>query len=330
MSAEHCLFGLVTHFPAMTPDVPVAPTPPFASFPSRWLKEFDWLVGKNHTDGSNRPYCRTCKTFVSKKAAPATVNRTTLLRHEQSISHKGPSISESEAPSMQEFLDCLENREAKRSFRSSKLGRTKEWKLSWCLAEAYKAAVQKKLSRAQSSTICQDAQGQLLSVRFFSARDGDREASVSGLLALIKDWGAGAEQLSTSVGKACKRFFFQFWNPPIGWRGSKPVLRRAAYVQFKKTVMFIASDAASDETKAIRILAGKSSSSCKACGLFPSVKARVRDNVHAAGRFTLKWHWNIKLKETYTKYVRGKGSITSLIWHSEDNKRIFNKHALQY
>lgn len=296
----------------------------------KWLKQFDWLVLKQQDDGSERPFCKTCQKLLFQNAA-AGVNVTTLLRHQESVGHKGPGQSSVHVPPVQDFLTCLDNRASKQSFRSSSMGRAKEWKLSWCLAEACKAAIHKQLAQVAASTISQDAQGQILSVRFCSSLKGNGSTTVSGLLALVDDWGAGASDLASAVGKGTKRFFIKYWKPPQGWKGHKPTLKRPLFQSFAKSVMFVGSDAAADETKAIRVLAGKaaSTSTSKSFRLFPNIKARVRDNAHAVGRLTVKWNVNETLGKTYKQYVRGNNSITSLIWHSPDNKRIFNKHVTQ-
>ena len=316
----------------MTSTPVVSQSVPTALCRTKWLNQFDWLVFKaKKTDSELRPYCQACQRFLFECATEANV--TGLLRHESSVGHRGgDSTSVVEAPPIQEFLDCLDSRAKVKSFRSSSNGREKEWKLAWCLAEAFKASVHSQLARVQSSTVSQDAQGQVLSVRFFSSlKASEGNASVSGLLALVNDWGAGASDLAAAVGKGTKRFFISHWKPPRGWRGPKAKLKRPLYQSFCKSIAFVGSDAAADETKAIRILAGRAapSSVCKAYRLFPNIKARVRDNVHAVGRFSLKWTVNEKLGKTYRQYVRGSSSITSLIWHSADNKRIFNKHVAQ-
>lgn len=309
--------------------VPV-PEPPLAPFVwgEKWLKQFDWLELRKQDDGSERPFCKKCKMFLFQQCLSGG-NVTTLLRHERTVRHNGHNgpASAAEVPAIQDFLECLDNRANRRSFRSSRKGREKEWKLSWCLAEAFKASIHRQLAHAASTTVSQDAQGQVLSVRFFSSLKG-KDRSVSGLLALVNDWGAGAADLATAVGRATKRFFIRSWKAPRGWR-KKPTLNQKVYQSFKQNVLFIGSDAAADESKAIRLLAGKGASTSKAFRLFPNIKARVRDNAHAAGRFTLKWNVSETLGKTYQKYIRGKNSITSLIWHSADNKRIFNKHVTQ-
>ena len=134
---------------------------------------------------------------------------------------------------------------------------------------------------------------------------------MSGLLALINDWRAGASDLASAVGKGAKRFFIENWKPPRSWRGPKPTLNRPLFQAFRNSVLFVGSDAATDETKVVRLLAGKAaeSSTSKGYRLFPNIKARVRDNVHAVGRFTLKWNVNETLERTYKQYVRGKGSL---------------------
>ena len=298
-----------------------------------WLRKFDWLVLKQQDGGSERPFCKTCQKFLFQKTVGGG-NLTSLLRHERTGLHqgKGPMKTSSvQAPPIQDFLDCLDDRAKRKSFRSS--GKEKAWKLSWCLAEAFKMSVHGQLAQVASSTVCQDAQGQVLSVRFFSSLKvtGGGDASVSGLLALVNDWGAGASDLASAVGKGTKRFFIKYWKPPRGWTGPKPTLKRPLYQAFRKSVLFVGSDAAADETKAVRLLAGKAAptATSKAFRLFPNIKARVRDNAHAVGRFTLKWNVNETLGKTYKKHVRGKTSITSLIWHSVDNKRIFHKHVAQ-
>ena len=187
------------------------------------------------------------------------------MKHENSLTHKGPVPTAVEAPPIQDFLDCLDSRAKRKSFRSSAKGKEKEFKLAWCLAEAFKKSVRKQLAKVETSTISQDAQGQLLSVRFFSSLTSG-QPYVSGLLALINDWGAGASDLASAVGKGAKRFFVENWKPPRGWRGPKPTLNRPLFQAFRNSVLFVGSDAATDETKAVRLLAGTAAESSTSKG----------------------------------------------------------------
>ena len=130
-----------------------------------------------------------------------------------------------------------------------------------------------------------------LSVRFLSALDSKSgEAFVSGLAGLVNDWGAGSVDLSMAVRKATQHLFISRWKPPRGWQGQRPLLKKKPLEKFCLSVHFVASDAAADETKAIRILAGRDHAcAAPATAIFPNVRSRVRDSVHAAARFTPKW-----------------------------------------
>ncbi len=172
---------------------------------------------------------------------------------------------------------------------------------------------------------------ELLSVRFLSALDSKSgEAFVSGLAGLVNDWGAGSVDLSMAVRKATQRLFITRWKPR-GWQGQRPLLKKNQLDKFCPSVHFVASDAAADETKAIRILAGRDHA-CAAPtkAIFPNVRSRVRDSVHAAARFTPEWKVVPFLQGAFQKYVRSNQSVTSVIWHSKDNKRLFNFRVLRF
>ena len=112
-----------------------------------WLRKFDWLVLKQQDGGSERPFCKTCQKFLFQNTV-AGGNLTSLLRHERTVLHqgKGPMKTSSvQAPPIQDFLDCLDDRAKRKSFRSS--GKEKAWKLSWCLAEAFKMSVHGQLAQ---------------------------------------------------------------------------------------------------------------------------------------------------------------------------------------
>ena len=287
-----------------------------------WTSEFSWLsIDRDSAQGS----CTKCKMTFNGR-----LSRTFLLRHEHSQNHSGGDVGT--APAVTEFQDCIERRKKKESFRASPQGRSKEWRLAWCLGEAYREDVRSRLSTVVSSTVSQDAQGQLLSVRFFSTVESSGEdPSVKGILAFVNEWGAGSTDLSLAVRGSTRRLFTHYLKPPSGWQGPAPVIYKKGFQKFCKSVHFLAADAAEDETKAIRILSGKDQAChdgrVKSAGLFPSVCARVRDNAHAAGRLTKKWKANDFLWNVFQKYVRGKASVTALIWHSADNKRLFQKHV---
>ena len=282
-------------------------------------------------------FCKVCNVLLGVFSNGSTRGKkTTLVRHEQSDAHRALSgsgtLRDNAAPSVEEFLKCLERRAKQESLRKSPVGCIKEWRLTWCLSEANKDQLVKLLANAQSTTVSQDAQGQLLSVRFLSALDSKSgEAFVSGLAGLVNDWGAGSVDLSMAVRKATQRLFISRWKPPRGWQGQRPLLKKKPLEKFCLAVHFVASDAAADETKAIRILAGRDHAcAAPATAIFPNVRSRVRDSVHAAARFTPKWKVVPFLQDTFQKYVRSNQSVTSVIWHSKDNKRLFNFHVLRF
>ena len=333
----------------------------------KWATKFDWLSWKPIVDESlvisdraastsvadnvsmvspsassstpvgteEQAFCKVCNVFLGVFRNGTTQGKkTTLVRHDQSDAHRALSgsgtLRKDAAPSVEEFRKCLERRAKRESLRKSPVGCIKEWRLTWCLAEANKDQLMKLLRHVKSTTVSQDAQGQLLSVRFLSALDSkSSDAFVSGLLGLVNDWGAGSVDLSMAVRKAVQRLFIARWKPPRGWQGPRPLLRNVR--SFCQSVHFVASDAAADETKAIRILAGRDHA-CTAAStaLFPNVRSRVRDSVHAAGRFTPKWKVVPFLQETFMKYIRGNQSLTSVIWHSKDNKRLLNFHVIPF
>lgn len=131
----------------------------------KWSSQFSWLVTKNDT-----VQCKYCLWWQCPKP------RNSVFRlHEQSHSHvqaaeqNGAIITG--APAIQEFQDCLQRRRQGVSFRKAKedAGRKKDLKLTFCLAEAVLEREQRALRKASAVTVSQDAQGQLLSVRYCAA-----------------------------------------------------------------------------------------------------------------------------------------------------------------
>ena len=128
-----CAFILAFSFinsKAMTTPV-VVPNPSesvaAAFWRTSWLRKFDWLVLKQQDGGSERPFCKTCQKFLFQKTVGGG-NLTSLLRHERTGLHqgKGPMKTSSvKAPPIQDFLDCLDDRAKRKSFRSS--GTEKAW-----------------------------------------------------------------------------------------------------------------------------------------------------------------------------------------------------------
>ena len=97
-----------------------------------------------------------------------------LTQHDASQAHgkaAAGQLAAVAAPSVQEFQECLQRRWQGISFRkaSDDAGRSKDAKLAFCLSEAVLAREQVALRKAECVTVAQDAQGQLLSVRYAAA-----------------------------------------------------------------------------------------------------------------------------------------------------------------
>ena len=120
--------------------------------------------------------CNVLLGVFSNGSTPC--KKTTLVRHEQSDAHRALSgsgtLRDNAAPSVEEFLKCLERRAKQESLRKSPVGCIKEWRLTWCLSEANKDQLVKLLANAQSTTVSPDAQGQL----FRSCRTPSRSTYV--------------------------------------------------------------------------------------------------------------------------------------------------------
>lgn len=133
-----------------------------------WSTDFRWLRWKN-----NEPRCCYCiKWRTSSIVKAALYNHANSQGHKKNLSAaKGLPAPGLAAPSVEEFKECIQRRLDGVSFRKSPVGSEKDMRLAWCLNEAILDRQRKMLRNGKviSSSITQDAQGQLLSVRFFSS-----------------------------------------------------------------------------------------------------------------------------------------------------------------
>ena len=97
----------------------------------------------------------------------------------------------------------------------------------------------------------------------------------------MQDFGAGSFDLRKATVRSCNRFFTKRRRPPVGWRGPKACFLRESAKRFRSKVNIFAADAAADESKVARLLAGKSEGQSP---VFPGLRMRIRDGAHACGR----------------------------------------------
>ena len=195
----------------------------------KWRAQFPWL--------------RVCRSCLKCKHCPdwrsPQPQKTSLVQHNASQSHQQASEQNGAvpgAPSVQDFEECLARRRQGVTFRGAArdVGRAKDLKLTFCLAEAILDRERRVVDKARSVTVAQDAQGQLLSVRYAacvpcvlgacrpqniglfpgSGRGGFR--LVRGILHLVPDWGGGSDGLRSATIRAVNRFFTTRRKPPMG------------------------------------------------------------------------------------------------------------------
>jgi len=132
----------------------------------KWRSEFSWL-----RRGRHGLKCKFCVSWLcDKPQKQSLVAHASGIYHQKLAAENDGKADARPAPDVQDFRACLVRRRKHESYRKSDdLGRSKEAKMTWCLAEAALDQERRQLKNAKSICISQDAQGQLLSARYNAA-----------------------------------------------------------------------------------------------------------------------------------------------------------------
>lgn len=193
------------------------------------------------------------------------------------------------APQLEFFKCVLEDRRKGLSLRTSSKesatgllgGREKVLRATWCLGEAA-AEEDRRFFRLPDIVIAihQDVRKSTLCARY-AAVSAQKMQFRRGVLGLVEDCGSSAPDLATATKIMYKEMCTPFFAAPRRHKLSVPPCCDSGLLHkmLAETELF-AADAATDEQKAARILAGKS----LPAATFPNLKAVIKDKTHAMTR----------------------------------------------
>lgn len=205
-----------------------------------WQTQYQWL---RHDAGNGILKCKFC----SIQWPVSSVKKIQLSTHAKAFKHlslaKGVSgAGDSEnaaalklAPSIVEFRDTISQRLKGCSFRGANTGAKREQKMSWCVAEVLRERERKKLMKAHSVCVTQDAQGSRLSVRVSCCFGDDLEVSRS--LIGYRTCKTGSEAVAAGTKKVIQQLFTKWRAPPFGWRSKQNIVLKEGMAQFCKKVV---------------------------------------------------------------------------------------------
>ena len=182
-------------------------------------------------------------------------------------------------------------------------------RMQYCLAEAKRVILRKRLASSHAIAIHQDARGKRLVVRF---------AAVTRQLRVLRGTLGQANHLRLGLVGATRailsRFCTAYWGAPQS--GVTARVNTALTSAIASKVEIFDADAAADEQAAGRALNN----------LFPNLKALMRDVTHASRRITKRpWAADPVLAELMDRVVFGRHSITRIIETSEGFKGRFQE-----
>lgn len=193
------------------------------------------------------------------------------------------------APPLELFVAVLRDRRRGLSFRASGKGElpggpVKEEKivrLTWCLGEALLDEDREFFGRpGVVLAIHQDVRADFLCCRYASCCPHDLTRR-EGVLGLIQDAGGSSAELAEATSVMFQQICTPRLSPPRRSKQLKPPTADPTLLaKLTASVELFVADGASDEQKAGRILAGKSSSAPS----LPNLKAVIKDKTHAMVR----------------------------------------------
>eukprot|EP00435_Cladocopium_sp_Y103_P016117 s5396_g4.t1 len=277
-----------------------------------------WLTGK--WDEEKLQFSLICSTCVAKYGRTDCVWTTGksemqlchARKHQVSWAHKAavanfsgdPEPEPTSRAGLRQALEKVWRDTAKGGNFSSMSGdatgsRAKCARMTDALGRACKFEDQALVRQAYTLALHQDARHGVLCVRF-SASSLNCQHIGRGVLGFCHNFGTKTEHIVTAVHEIIMDFC-------IGRDGT---MDSDLYDHICQSVELLDSDGASDEQKAIRLLADV---------LFPHARFIVRDSTHSARRLTRSpWSADPYFSELMETYITGGASIVMTILHSPD------------
>lgn len=240
--------------------------------------------------------CVACETGWA--AGSDRMRYSNLLRHSRTRAHQrkvgqilgrkiGPEPDAAPPPEL--FAAALQDRLRGMSLRASGKGPLAGWhvkeekivRLTWCLGEAL-LDEDREFFRRPGVVVAmhQDVRADILCTRFAACSAHDLERR-KGVLGLLQDGGSTASDLAAATTALTEQMCTPRLAPPRRSKLIEPAsLDRVLLKKVLASVELFAADAASDEQKAARILAGRSSSPSS----LPNLRAIIKDKTHAMVR----------------------------------------------
>lgn len=277
-----------------------------------------WLAGQ--WDQDTLQFTLICKTCVSKHGqtdCPWTTGKKSFqlghaTKHQSSWAHKmsvaeftteqepEPASREQLRAALQKVWEDTQKGGNFKSISGDQTGsRSKCARMTDVLGKACKLQDQEIVRQAWTMAIHQDVRQGVLCVRF-AASSLDCQKVGRGILGFCHHFGTKSEHIVEAV----QEVVLDFCSCADG------NIDTELYEHICASVELIDSDGASDEQKAIRLLADS---------LFPNCRFLCRDATHSARRLTkCPWDADAFLAELMEVYITGSTSITSSIVHSPD------------
>ena len=323
----------------------------------RLQEQFPWLECRTDQFGVG---CSVCRKAYGEGSCPAShgglwrekgitshssLQPRNLQKHQDSRSHQEASDSQAKhyewhAPSAPDFKSLLRHAQKNpvgEAGVASVGGHKKCRKMLWCLAEAHRE-LNRQLFRPGhgvggqpvvfSSSIFQDARAGRLTIRFTAASSRvERRMGHFGTCLHCKDFSNDSVGLLHATMYILRVFCVRNLSPPYVDDYSKvPAPEEDVVLQqhVLASIETFVSDAASDEIRAGRMLAGQTVSMDYAPKL-PNLTLVVRDRPHAVRRVLSRgWKADGLLNDVFERFVDGRGSPVRLINYSETFKAWFN------
>jgi len=198
--------------------------------------------------------------------------------------------------------------------------------MRWCLSEAKLSMERRFVKDAVHIMLSQDAAKSKVLVRVSVASDKFENQRFS--IAIVDLDGTNSFAIRDATAKAIDRWatpLFQIprWGAGFGKVPSVKPIDEVARRCLCEAVTGIATDAASDEFRAMRLATGSSTSVYVNESLLPNVILHAKDPTHASGRFLKVWNADPYVKCVFDSFVWAGDSMCSLIENSPDISRRF-------
>ena len=196
-------------------------------------------------------------------------------------------------------------------------------KLVWCLSEAIKEQDRSALLSARAIALFRDERKGRLAMRF-KAVDADLVES-SGSLGQEREFGTGATNISAATQRIITRMCTRF-SGCIGQSVAVETMLPKLLEHFRQTVMCITVDSARDEVLSGEMMRCKAlSCEPQQMALTPNLKFVIRDKAHASRRIISRpWAADDFLWDIINMMCKGKGSISRMLEHSPEIRRVFS------